>query len=66
MVMKNTKQRKEKENVWLNKQRKNFAKNHSHLDQEPFQTSFSNLAIKSRTIKKWKILSHKIHEKGKK
>ena len=49
MLMKNTKERK-KENVWLN--RKFFAINHPHLDQEPSQTSFNYSAVKSRTIKK--------------
>ena len=36
----------------MDKHRKNFAINHHHLYQELSQTSFSNSALKSRTIKK--------------
>ena len=44
--------RKERERKHLAKHRKNFAINHPNLNQEPFQTSFSNSTVKSRTIKK--------------
>ena len=38
--------RKERERKLLAKDRKKFAINHPHLDQEPSQTSFSNYAVK--------------------
>ena len=44
--------RQEKERKCLAKHRKNFSISQPHLDQQPSQTSLSNSAVKSRTIKK--------------